>query len=95
LPDPVQGNETSFSASGVSDAQGKFVLEYDFDGKHGQGAALGWHRVIVVDTTVPYPKEGQPPKPSAVSLVYASPATTPLTFEVKTDQQTYDLDVKK
>ncbi|MCI0335332.1 MAG: hypothetical protein L0228_19160 [Planctomycetes bacterium] len=95
LPDPEQGNNTSFYASGTTDQQGKYVLEYDYQGVHGQGAALGWHRVLVLDTTVALPAPGKAQAPPSVSFAYASPATTPLRIEVKAGEPTIDLDVKR
>lgn len=94
LPDPEQGNDTSFYATGITDEQGKYVMEYEYEGKQGQGAAVGWHRVIVADT-LGYAAPGQPPKPPLISYDYASPASSPLRAEVKPGEQTIDFDVKK
>jgi len=95
LPDPEPGKSTSFIASGKTDEQGKYVLEHDYEGTHGQGAALGWHRVLVMDTTVKLPAAGQRQAPPSVSFDYSSPATSPLHVEVKAGEPTIDLDVKK
>src|SRR5262245_58731342 len=49
MPDPGKGNELPYNGSGQTDAQGKYTLEWGFKGQKGQGAALGWNRVIVID----------------------------------------------
>jgi hypothetical protein len=94
LPDREKGNGVPSLASGTTDAQGNYTLHYEFQGKEGDGAAVGWHRVTVVDTAVGYTPQGAEPKPSAVPFTYGSPATTPILKEVKTGDQTIDLDIK-
>lgn len=96
LPEPNEkGEGTSFYSSGTTDAQGKYVLEYDYDGKHGQGASLGPHRVVVMDTTQKLPAPGKRQAPPAIPYTYASPATSPLKADVIVDQPTIDFDIKK
>jgi hypothetical protein len=95
LPDPQQGNDVAIDASGVSDEQGRYVLEYSYQGQEGEGAPVGWHRVLVSDATLPYTPQGRTPPPSRVPFEYASPATTPLAVEVKPGEQTIDLEVKR
>jgi hypothetical protein len=94
-PDPEKGNGLPAVATGTSDAQGKYTLNYEFRGEEGAGAPVGWHRVSVVDTSVGHTPQGQMPKPSAVPLQYTNPATSPLTMEVKTGEQTIDIDIRR
>jgi hypothetical protein len=94
-PDREKGNGVPALAYGTSDDQGKYTLKYSYQGKGGDGAAVGWHRVTLVDTTVGMTLQGQEPKPSAIPTSYSMPATTPLLVEVKVGDNTIDLDVKK
>jgi len=94
LPDPEQGNDTSIDASGTTDEQGKYVLHYSHEDKQGDGATVGWQRVLVIDTTRGHTPQGQQPRPSLIPMDYASPASTPVKKEVKADgPQTIDIDI--
>ena len=94
-PDPEKGNGLPAVASGTSDAQGKYTLNYEFRGEEGTGAPVGWHRVSVIDTSVGHTPQGQMPKPSAVPYQYSTPSTTPLAKEVKPGEQTIDIDISR
>ena len=94
LPDPEQGNDTPIDATGTTDEQGKYVLEYTYQGEQGMGAPVGWHRVLIVDATRGHTPQGQQPKPSLVPMDYASPATTPIQKEVQSGPQTIDVDIR-
>jgi hypothetical protein len=94
-PDREKGNGVPIFANGTSDDQGKYTLKYGYEGKIADGAPVGWHRVTVLDTTVGATPQGQQPKPSAVPMAYSMPASTPLLVEVKSGDNTIDLDVKK
>jgi hypothetical protein len=94
-PDPEKGNGLPAFAGGVSDDQGNYTLKYSYHNKTGDGAPVGWNRVVLTDLSVGYPREGQAPKPSAVPPAYGAPATTPLLVEVKAGDNKIDLDVKK
>src|SRR5206468_879620 len=65
-PDREKGNGFPILANGTSDAQGQYTLKYGYQGKIGDGAPVGWHRVTVTDTTVGVTPQGQDPKPSAI-----------------------------
>ncbi len=96
FPEPQSGGAgTSFYATGVTDAQGKYVLEYEFDGKQGVGATVGPQRVVITDTTVKIAPPGQRQAPPAVSRIYSNITSTPLRVEVKAGETNYHLDVKK
>jgi hypothetical protein len=94
-PDRDKGNGVPVFANGTSDDQGKYTLKYSHQGKIGDGAPVGWHRVAVIDTTVGVTPQGQDPKPSAIPMAYGTPATTPLVVEVKAGDNTIDLEIKK
>jgi len=94
-PDREKGNGVPAFANGTSDDQGKYTLKYSYQGKVGDGAPVGWHRVMVIDTTVGVTPQGQTPKPSAIPMTYGTPATTPLLVEVKSGDNSIDLDIKK
>jgi hypothetical protein len=94
-PDREKGNGLPILANGTSDDQGKYTLKYSYKGKIGEGSPVGWQRVAVTDTTVGPTPQGQDPKPSAIPVVYGTPATTPLLVEVKAGDNSIDLDIKK
>jgi hypothetical protein len=94
-PDREKGNGLPILATGTSDEEGKYSLKYGYRDKVDEGAPVGWHRVTVLDTTVGATPQGQEPKPSAIPMNYSMPATTPLLVEVKTGDNSIDLDVKK
>lgn len=93
MPDPLQGNDNPFNSTAETDDQGKYRLTYAFKGVQGPGAAVGWHRVIVIDTRYASIPQGQALPPRLFSAAYSSVTTTPLKFEVKAGQQTIDLDL--
>jgi hypothetical protein len=95
-PDAEKGNGMPAFATGKTDEQGKYTLNYEYRGKEGIGAPVGWHRVTIADSKVGLTPQGQAPKPSSVPYAYGNVSTTPLIIEVKAgDLQTIDLDVKK
>jgi hypothetical protein len=95
-PDTDKGNVFPAFASGTTDEQGKYTLQYEYQGAEGEGAPVGWHRVTIIDTKVGYTPQGQTSKPSAVPYTYSNVSNTPLVVEVKAGEpQTIDLDVKK
>lgn len=96
-PDPEKGNALPGVATGKTDDQGKYALRYEYRGKEGIGAPVGWHRVTLIDTKVGFTPQGQQPKPSAVPQIYSNTATTPLVVEVKasSEPQSIPLEVKK
>ena len=95
LPDPAKGNDLPINATGRTDAQGKYTLTHVMDGKEAPGAPVGWHRVMIEDTSRGPTPQGQTPLPPLVSPAFSSPATTPLAKEVKPGAQTIDLDATK
>ena len=93
LPDPDQDNDLPINASGQTDDQGKYRLRYYYKGAEGLGAPVGWHRVLIEDTTLARVPQGAAPPPKIIPKSYANPATTPLKEEVKPGQQTIDFQI--
>src|SRR5258708_3971391 len=77
-PDAEKGNGMPAFATGKTDEQGKYTLKYEYRGKEGIGAPVGWHRVTIVDSKVGVTPQGQEPKPSSIPYAYGSVSTTPL-----------------
>jgi hypothetical protein len=94
-PDPQKGNRLPAFAHGKTDEKGNYTLKYEYAGKEGDGAPVGWNRASIFDTKVGLTLQGQESKPSAVPSVYGSVSTTPLVIEVKPGENAIDLDVKK
>jgi hypothetical protein len=95
-PDPEKGNGLPAFASGRTDEEGKYTLKYEYRGKEGIGAPVGWYRVTIIDSKVGATPQGQEPKPSSIPYTYSSVSSTPFVVEVKAgESQTIDLDVKK
>ncbi len=94
-PDPQKGNGMPAFASGKTDEQGKYTLKYEYRGKEGLGAPVGWQRATIIDSKVGVAPQGQQPKPSWIPSSYRNFMTTPLVVEVKPGDNSIDLDVKK
>jgi hypothetical protein len=94
-PDPGKGNNLPAFATGKTDDQGVYTMNYEYRGKEGVGAPVGWHRAAILDSKVGATPQGQEPRPSAVPHLYGNVATTPLLIEVKPGDNSIDLDVKK
>jgi hypothetical protein len=94
MPDPSQGNELPYNASGQTDAQGKYELRYAHKGNEGAGAAVGWNRAIIIDTRYGSIPQGQPLPPRLFSPEYSTITNTPLKFEVKPGPQTIDIELR-
>jgi hypothetical protein len=77
------GNTFPSSARGITDSQGKYSLNYEYKGEEGPGAAIGAHRVTIIDTKVGVTLQGQTAKPPKIPYHYADISKTPLTAEVK------------
>jgi len=95
VPDPQKGSGLSAFATGKTDEQGNYTARYEFHGKEGAGAPVGWAKVTVFDSKLGLTPQGQESKPSPIPYAYSSVSTTPLSVEVKSGDNTIDLDVKK
>jgi len=93
MPDPEKGNDHPINARATTDAQGTYRLKYFFNGREGEGAPVGWHRVLIEDPAFSQVPQGTPLPPVLVPSVYNSPNSTPLRFEVREGLQAIDLDV--
>src|SRR5262245_58192921 len=94
-PDKEKGIKLPAVAGAETDQQGNYALRYSYHNKTGEGAPVGWSRVTLSDMSVGYPRDGQPLKPSAIPPNYSAADSTPLLYEVKSGDNTIDLDVKK
>jgi hypothetical protein len=94
LPDPSRGSSGPTSEA-ITDDQGRYRLCSSPVGKKAgrDGAAVGWHSVVLVDLSASGTPQGKPPPPARVPERYSLPGTTPLKFEVKEGSQTIDIDV--
>lgn len=95
LPDPEQGNAVAATASGETDAEGRYQLTYNFESEEGAGAPVGWNRVLIEDTTLSGIPQGERMPPRRVPPSYQSPATTPLRFEVTSGAQEIDIELPR
>jgi hypothetical protein len=93
MPDPAKGNNLPYNGSATTDDAGRYELRYSAKGQEGIGAAVGWNRVLVVDTRYASIPQGQPLPPRLFSPEYSNPTTTPLSFDVRPGPQTIDLDL--
>jgi hypothetical protein len=93
LPDPDKGNNLPVNGGATSDDSGKYVLRYSYKGVEGDGAPIGWHRIVLDDTRLASLPQGAPIPPRIIPPDYNSPASTPLTFEIKAGQNTFNIDV--
>src|SRR5262245_35652371 len=66
LPDPEKGNALPYIASGKTDKDGKYSLHYAWQDKEGDGAPVGWHRVVLQDTALSGIPQGQAPPPPVI-----------------------------
>jgi prepilin-type N-terminal cleavage/methylation domain-containing protein len=94
LPDSVAGTNGS-RASGTTDAQGQYRLVCD---DRQPGAVVGLHHVLITDARAflavrEASKDNAVFHPSRIAKHYSTVASSPLRQEVKTEQQTIDLDV--
>ena len=106
LPEPGQEPQ-GFHSTGLTDQQGSYRLRCD---DQQEGAAIGWHRVIVqdlsvstgvrrrdhgtVDAEMAEDRPSTPVRRSRVPGSCMSPTATPLRKEVKPGHQVIDLDIK-
>jgi hypothetical protein len=95
MPDPDKGNNLPINSTGTTDAEGKYSLQHVYDGKSAPGAPVGWHRVVIEDTSHGPTPQGQSPPPPLFSYDYSNVGSTPLRKEVTSGTQTIDLDIGK
>ena len=88
-PDPGKGIGLPAYGGAVSDDKGNYALKHSYMNKTGEGGPVGWCRVSLLDMSAANPKA------SAIPASYGSAATSPLVFEVKSGDNTINLEVKK
>lgn len=88
-PDREKGIGLPAFAGGVSDDKGNYALRYSFMNKIGDGAPVGWSRVSLIDMSATNAKA------SAIPPIYNNPTTSPLLIEVKSGDNSINLEVKK
>jgi len=93
MPDPQRGNDLPINAAGETDAEGKYQLQYFYKDAEGMGAPVGWHRVLIEDTSLSRVPQGAARPPELIPRSYSNPTTTPLQKEVKPGEQTIDFDI--
>ena len=93
LPDPDKGNDLAIVATGASGDDGGYALQYVDRGAEGAGAPVGWPRVTLDDMRLSGLAQGAPIPPQIIPPQYNSPSSTPLLVEVKSGDNTIDLEV--
>lgn len=91
IPDSAKGNDLPVSVSATSDDKGAYHPRYVYKGKEGDGATVGWYRVVLQDLRLLSVQQGGPVPPRLFPVAYSSPSDTPLSIEVKPGTQTIDL----
>ncbi|MBX3426090.1 MAG: hypothetical protein KF688_10455 [Pirellulales bacterium] len=95
LPDPgPEGVEISVGSSGITDDQGRYSLQYAYQGKPGEGAVIGRHRVCVEEANRPHTPQGQAPPPRKVPEAYSNPGMTPLSADVAPGEQELNFEIQ-
>jgi hypothetical protein len=94
LPDPEQGGK-GVRASGHTDDRGRYHLRGE---DQRQGAAAGWHRVVVEDLALysaPRESDGTLSRKPPVRFParFGDPLQTPLRKQVRAGTQTIDIDL--
>lgn len=90
-PDAAKGSQGP-SSTGETDDEGRFTLTYSTKDKSGNGAVVGWHKVVLSDLKLAESETGRG-VPIRFGPEYGAVLSTPLSFEVKPGDQTAELDV--
>lgn len=94
MPDAERGC-LGRSAWGETNENGEYTLTYQYPEKPEPGAAIGWHKVVLRDLQPANSRDesgGQ--KPRRISGLYSNSPKTPLEFEVKEGENTFDVEVE-
>jgi hypothetical protein len=92
-PDATKG-ASGPSSYGETDENGRFTLAYSYKDSPGEGAVVGWHKVVVQDLRLAESETGRG-VPVRFGPEYATVLTTPLDQEVKAGDQTVTVEVPK
>ncbi len=87
-PDSFSGNSGA-SSSGITNDKGEYDLSYSMDPEI-RGAITGPHCVVISDFAA---SESRGELPVRVPRKYRSSSDTPLKYEVKSGEQTFDIDL--
>jgi hypothetical protein len=92
-PDATKGAQGPSSIA-ETDEEGRFTLSYATSNRNGQGAVVGWHKVVLQDLRL---AESETGKGIEVRFgpEYGTVLTTPLELEVKSGEQTLTIEVPK
>jgi hypothetical protein len=80
------------SSRGETDDQGRYTLTFATGDRSGDGAVVGWHKVVLSDLQLAASETGRG-VPIRFGPEFGVVTTTPLQFEVKSGPQTIDIDV--
>jgi hypothetical protein len=105
IPD-LSGFGAEMNSSATTDDEGRFSLSMTYKGQ--PGAVVGKHRVLVAEMPTPGEFRSQDPQTQAryqqflaklknrpIPEAYATIASTPLTVEVKAEQKSYEIQLKR
>lgn len=92
-PDASRGTKGP-SSFGETDAEGRFTLTYSLNDKSGEGAVVGWHKVVVQDLRLSESETGKG-IPLRFGPELGTILTTTLAQEVKDGEQSITVTVPK
>jgi hypothetical protein len=88
-PDPSKGR-TGHTSQAITDENGKYRLKYKAD---QYGAEVGWHVINALDIKAENSRDN--PIPNRIAAKYAQPATSGLSYEVKSGEpQKFDFELE-
>jgi hypothetical protein len=90
-PDATKGTSGP-SSRGETDKDGRFTLTFATRDRSGDGAVVGWHKVVLSDLRLAESETGHG-VPVRFGSEYGSVITTPLSYEVNPTPQTVTLEV--
>lgn len=91
-PDAANGT-TGTSSSAITDAEGRYTLEYHAENGPGKGAVVGTHKVVLHDLKMAESETGHGIR-VRIAPEYGSLLTTPLERTVVAGVQTIDITVE-
>ena len=82
------------SSSGITDDEGRFTLTYAQGNKSGEGAIVGWHKVVIFDMRLAESETGKG-IPIRIPTTYSEVHATPLDVELLNNNDNLVIDVPK
>ncbi len=89
-PDASKGTKGPSSYADTDDA-GRYTLSYSTKDLEGEGAVVGWHKVVLTDSRLAESETGQG-VPVRFGEAYGNVLSTPLNYEVQAGAQTIDIE---